>query len=106
MACQLLILVSINVSEQLATSRKYYLKKPSSFCAGSLKSEKLIEFKIVICTADFSYVQVVVHDRDVKADVVHAVGWDVKDDGLVVGGIERVLFDAGLLLLQTSPVTY
>lgn len=52
------------------------------------------------------YVQIVVHDRDVQADVVHAVWRDIKDDGLVVGGIQRVLFYARLLLFQTSPVTY
>lgn len=52
------------------------------------------------------YVQVVVHDRDVQADMVHAVWWDVKDDGLVVGGIQSVLLYACLLLFQTSPVTY
>lgn len=52
------------------------------------------------------YVQVVVHDRDVQADVVHTIWRDVKDDGLIVGGIQSVLFYARLLLFQTSPVTY
>lgn len=49
--------------------------------------------------------QVVVHDGDVQADVVHAVGGDVEDDGLVVGRVQGVLLDARLLLLQTSAVT-
>lgn len=52
------------------------------------------------------YVQVVVHDGDVQADVVHAVRGDVEDDGLVVGGVQSVLLDARLLLFQTSAVTY
>lgn len=52
------------------------------------------------------YVQVVVHDGDVQADVVHAVGWDVEDNGLIVGGIQRVFLYARLLLFQTSPITY
>ena len=52
------------------------------------------------------YVQIVVHDGDVQADVVHAVRRDVEDDGLVVGGVQRVLLDARLLLFQTPPVTY
>lgn len=51
------------------------------------------------------YVQIIVHDGDVQADVVHTVRWDVKDDGLVVGGIQGVLFNARLLLFQTSPIT-
>lgn len=52
------------------------------------------------------YVQIVVHDGDVQADVVHAVWGDVEDDGLVVGGIQSVLLDARLLLLQAPPVAY
>lgn len=52
------------------------------------------------------YVQVVVHDGDVQADVVHAVWRDVKDDGLIVAGIQGVLLYARLLLFQTSPATY
>lgn len=52
------------------------------------------------------YVQVVVHDGDVQADVVHAVRGDVEDDGLVVGGVQSVLLDARLLLFQTSAITY
>lgn len=51
-------------------------------------------------------VQIVVHDRDVQADVVHAVWRDVKDDGLIVGWIQGVLFYARFLLFQTPPVTY
>lgn len=50
--------------------------------------------------------QVVVHDGDVQADVVHAVGRDVEDDGLVVGRVQRVLLGARLLLLQTPAVAY
>lgn len=38
--------------------------------------------------------------------MVHAVGRDVEDDGLVIGGIQGVLLYARLLLLQTPPVTY
>lgn len=52
------------------------------------------------------YVQIVVHDRDVQADMVHTVWRDVEDDGLVVGGIQSVLFYARLLLFQTPAVTY
>lgn len=52
------------------------------------------------------YVQIVVHDGDVQADVVHAVRRDVEDDGLVVGWIQGVLLDAGFLLFQAPPVTY
>ena len=51
-----------------------------------------------------SYSQVVVHDGDVQADVVHAVGGDVEDDGLVVGGVQSVLLDGRLLLLQALAV--
>ena len=50
--------------------------------------------------------QVVVHDGDVQADVVHAVGGDVEDDGLVVGGVQCVLLDGRLLLLQALSVAY
>ena len=51
-----------------------------------------------------SYSQVVIHDGDVQADVVHAVGGDVEDDGLVVGGVQSVLLDGRLLLLQALAV--
>lgn len=51
------------------------------------------------------YAQVIVHDRDVQADVVHAVWGDVEDDGLIVRGVQSVLLDGCLLLFQTPPVT-
>lgn len=38
--------------------------------------------------------------------MVHTVWRDVEDDGLVVGGIQSVLFYARLLLFQTPAVTY
>lgn len=37
--------------------------------------------------------------------MVHVLRRDVKDDGLVVDGIEGVLLYGGFLLLQSPPVT-
>lgn len=51
------------------------------------------------------YLPVIVHNRDEQADLVHVLGRDVKDDGLVVDRIERVLLYGGFLLLQPPPVT-
>lgn len=37
--------------------------------------------------------------------MIHVLRGNVKDDGLVVDGVERVLLYGGFLLLQPAPVT-
>lgn len=69
-------------------------------CHTNLETEEETEDMFDQC-----HLQVIVHDGDVQADVVHAVRRDVEDDGLVVGGVQGVLLDARLLLFQTPPVT-
>lgn len=49
-------------------------------------------------------IQVIVHDGDVQADLVHVLWGYVKDDGFIISGVQCVLFDGGLLLFQTPPV--
>lgn len=51
------------------------------------------------------YVQVIVHDWDVQADMVHALWRDVKDNGLIISGIQGVFLCCGLLLFQASSIT-
>lgn len=43
---------------------------------------------------------VVVHHHDRQADLFHVLGGDVKDDGLVVRGVERAFLGGRLSLLQ------
>lgn len=40
-----------------------------------------------------------------QADLVHVLWRDVENDGFVVGRVECILLDGGLLLLQTPPIT-
>lgn len=51
------------------------------------------------------HLPIIVHNRDEQAHLIHVFWRDVKDDGLVVDGIEGVLFDGCFLLLQPPPVT-
>lgn len=50
-------------------------------------------------------IQVIIHDGDVQADLVHILWRDVENDGFIVGRVECILFDGGLLLFQALPVT-
>lgn len=49
---------------------------------------------------------IIIHDCQRDADVLHAVLGDVEDEGLVVAGVECVLFDGCLALLQPPPFTH
>jgi len=51
------------------------------------------------------YIQVIVHDWDVQADLVHALRRDVKDNSLIISGIQGVFLRRGFLLFETSPIT-
>lgn len=51
------------------------------------------------------HLPIIVHNGDEQAHLIHVFWGDVKDDGLIVDGIEGVLFDGGFLLLQPPPVT-
>lgn len=48
---------------------------------------------------------IVVHNGDEQAHLVHVFWGDVKDDGLVVDGVEGVLFYGRFLLFQSPPIT-
>lgn len=52
-----------------------------------------------------AYPPVIIHNGDEQADLIHVLWGNVKDDGLIVDGVERVLLYGGLLLLQPAPVT-
>lgn len=51
------------------------------------------------------YLPIIIHDRDEQTDLIHILRGNVKDDGLVVDGVEGVLLYGGFLLLQSPPVT-
>lgn len=51
------------------------------------------------------YTPVIVHHGDEQADLIHVFWGNVKDDGLVVDGIECVLLNGGFFLLQSPSVT-
>lgn len=51
------------------------------------------------------YLPIIIHNRDEQADLIHILGRNVKDYGLVVDGVEGVLLDGGFLFLQSPPVT-
>lgn len=48
---------------------------------------------------------VIIHDCQCDADMLHTVLGDIKDKGFIVTGVERVLLDGRLALLQPPPFT-